>query len=579
MKLSLGLQAAPKGGYAILLVLILSVATLTILAAALSWCSTNTTTNQRNNQYFKSMAAAEAATEKVITAMTTDYKNQGDALVFANLDNYRHLVPTAAENALWAGYEFKDGQGNLNQTYVEYDPPSAFVSLDSQYRGLYGYASSYRVISNARELNNSAIIVAALEQDIQVATIPVFQFAIFYNLDLEINPGPNMTVTGPVHCNAQSYLQPQAILTFKSDVTSVGAINLDKKPGDPVVRTAGSVVFQAEHDGGVGSMILPIGTNNSPLAVRQIVEVPPAGESAASPLGQQRLYDKADLVILVSNSTVTAKSGLVNNFGTTIPSSQVNYFLKTNVTFYNKRESKTVQATEVDIGKLATWNATNSLLRGLLAAQDVSTLYLEDFRTQGSGTESGIRLVNGQTLLPKGLTVATPNPIYIEGNYNCPPSALGTTNTSGTKPAAIMADAITILSTSWSDGSSGAGLSSRVAADTTVNAAFLAGIVQTSSTNGYSGGVENFPRFLEDWSGHTFTYNGSMVVMYDSKFATGAWQGTGSAIGIYNPPTRNWAFDQNFHDVTKIPPSTPQVRALVRGGWKAIPPNTVAVTP
>ena len=33
----------------------------------------------------------------------------------------------------------------------------------------------------------------------------------------------------------------------------------------------------------------------------------------------------------------------------------------------------------------------------------------------------------------------------------------------------------------------------------------------------YSGGVENFPRFLEDWSGKTFTYYGSMLELYNSQ--------------------------------------------------------------
>jgi hypothetical protein len=89
----------------------------------------------------------------------------------------------------------------------------------------------------------------------------------------------------------------------------------------------------------------------------------------------------------------------------------------------------------------------------------------------------------------------------------------------------------------------------------------------------YSGGVENFPRFLEDWSGKVFTYNGSMVVMYDSVYATGQWGGTGSTIGIYNPPTRNWAFDTNFSNPAKIPPGTPSVRALVRDAWTSIKPS------
>src|SRR6185295_16533122 len=116
----------------------------------------------------------------------------------------------------------------------------------------------------------------------------------------------------------------------------------------------------------------------------------------------------------------------------------------------------------------------------------------------------------------------------------------------------------------------------RVASDTTVNAAFLAGIVQTTSGN-YSGGVENFPRFLEDWSGKTFTYNGSMVVMCNSRLAVGQWQGTGSSIGIYNPPNRNWAFDLNFRNPAKLPPGTPSLRALVRGSWAMVSPNTTTV--
>jgi hypothetical protein len=102
-----------------------------------------------------------------------------------------------------------------------------------------------------------------------------------------------------------------------------------------------------------------------------------------------------------------------------------------------------------------------------------------------------------------------------------------------------------------------------------VNAAFLAGIVPTVSGS-YSGGVENFPRFLEDWGGDTFTYNGSMVVMFPSTYAIGQWRGTGSSIGIYNPPVRNWSFDTNFRDPAKIPPGTPSARVLVRATWKTI---------
>ena len=114
------------------------------------------------------------------------------------------------------------------------------------------------------------------------------------------------------------------------------------------------------------------------------------------------------------------------------------------------------------------------------------------------------------------------------------------------------------------------GDSSRNAADTTINAALLGGIVPSNGSS-YSGGVENFPRFLENWSGDTLAYNGSMVVMFYSKLATAPW-GTSD---VYSPPTRQWTFDLNFMDVTKLPPGTPEVRALIRGEWATLKPNAV----
>ena len=131
----------------------------------------------------------------------------------------------------------------------------------------------------------------------------------------------------------------------------------------------------------------------------------------------------------------------------------------------------------------------------------------------------------------------------------------------------MAADAVTVLSTSWLDSNSSKSLSSRAAGATTVNAAFLTGLVTTTMTSD-SGGVENFPRFLEDWTGINFTYNGSMVCMFSSRVATGLWLGIGSTYDIYNPPNRNWAWDQNFSYSDKLPPATPALELLVRSNWR-----------
>lgn len=560
-----------EAAYALLLTLAFSAVTLGILASAMRWSVTNLRLNGRNIEYFKTLAAAEAATEGVISHLTTDYQTGGDAMVQHNLGTYRSIVPVAGQDPYWARYTFADNLGEVSKTEVTFFPPSEFRELASQYRGLSGYASAYRITSAAR-LNGSGFGVrAAVEQSVETATIPLFQFAIFYNMDLELNPGPAMTISGPVHCNATSYFQPQDILRFEGDVTAVGSLVHNKKPGDPTSRTAGEVVYLREHDGGVSSLTLPIGTNNSPDAVRQVVQIPSAWEPVDSPMGRQRYYNQADLVIRVTNTKVVASSGAADGFATVIPSAQVSQFVDTDVTFFNKRENRTVKATEINVASLNKWNATNKILRPKLAASDVRIIYVSDERTQSSSTESGVRLVNGQTLPPKGLTVATPNPLYVLGHYNSPASSRGTADTSQTRPAALVGDAITILSPNWKDSQSSKSLGNRIATDTTVNAAILAGIVPTVSGS-YSGGAENFPRFLEDWSGKTFTYNGSMVVMFDSAIAQGEWRGTGSSIGIYNPPLRNWTFDTNFRDPSKLPPGTPCARVLVRARWAAVTP-------
>ena len=309
-------------------------------------------------------------------------------------------------------------------------------------------------------------------------------------------------------------------------------------------------------------------------------------------MGLQRLYNKADVIVTVTGSGgVTVTSGVVNNKATDIASSSTAGSLKwidTSRTLYNRREVKTVREIEIDVDKLVKWNAsTNNTLptRAITGGtKDVTIVYVDDQRSLAPGSEAGVVVVNGALLPPQGLTIVTPEPLYVAGHYNVKKTAaaaptLGTLTTANTLPAAFMSDSITVLSTAWDTTDSSYGSkswSNRAANDTTVNAAFLSGIVETV-TGSYSGGVENFPRFLEDWSGDTLTYNGSMVVMFPSQYATGLWLGTGSTIGIYSPPIRNWAFDQNFRDLSKLPPGTPSVRVLIRGAWAMLKPNTTTI--
>ncbi|HMJ89291.1 MAG TPA: hypothetical protein VK530_05720 [Candidatus Acidoferrum sp.] len=569
-------------GSALVTILILGTISLIAAGSLLAWTTTNSNLTSRNNEYYNAVAAAEAATEKIIGKIAYDYREGGEAVNQANLPTYRQMTPVAAEDAIMGNFAFTDGQSSsASKSYVAWLPPSGFKVLNSRFSGLQGYTTSFRVVSNARDKKGRWGITGGVRQDVDVTTIPLFQFAIFYNLDLEIHPGQAMTVTGPVHGNYDIYLKPGADLTFEGTVTAAGSLIYGKRPGDCESRTSNPIIDFAIPPSDTGNQLnMPVGTNGTAANVRQIVEQPPAGESALSAMGQQRFFNKADMIIELTGSTlgptVKVKSGLVDNFATVIPPGQWNNkFVSYGNSFYNKRESKTVKVVDIDVKALKKWSETNITLRPKIGG-DVSIIYVDDRRTPGATEQLGVRVFNGEELPTEGLTIATRDPIYVKGDFNNKVGAGISTghNTTYTRPAALIGDAITILSKNWNDsGSLLALLGSRDAANTTVNAAFMAGINQSASCN-YSGGVENFPRFLEDWSGITFTYNGSMVVMYESQIAKGLWLGTGATIGIYNPPIRDWAFDQNFKNPAKLPPGTPSARTTYRTAYAVLKPNT-----
>ena len=195
-----------------------------------------------------------------------------------------------------------------------------------------------------------------------------------------------------------------------------------------------------------------------------------------------------------------------------------------------------------------------------------------------------MRLTKGGVLPENGLTIASENPVYVQGDYNTgttsSPSAVPSNNSGNPsntdsptvsgytrKPAAVIADAVMLLSTNWNDSNANKSLTSRQASHTTYNMAILAGFMPSGyqppvgAQYGYSGGAINYPRFLEDWSDQSCTYFGSMVELFQSKTFTGEWD-TGV---IYRPPDRRFNFDTNF--TTTPPPGSLNASSWSRGSW------------
>jgi hypothetical protein len=599
-------------GYALMLTLFMVAISLTVLIATLSRLTGDADLNARNGQYNASLYAAEAAVERVVARMRYDYTIAGgSAAVSNNLDLYRSYYPgklgaTEDPSGYWSNFQFSDGQGNLNATYVSCISNATWGPLQSQFAGLNGWTEIYRVLSNAKQVTGFYDLTNAVLEDIQLIRIPIFQFGIFYNGLLEFTWCATFTVNGRTHANGNIFVGSASVLTFNSTVTTTGGIYKTNWDGHTLAQMTGAINYNGNpgYSTNVNTLSLPIGEDNTPAAVREVVNIPPVGEDPESPMGLQRYYNKPGIALLVSNTTVTAyvrNSGTdapvsltVTTWGSNTPSLFVNFpFLSITNSFIDQRElSKKVWVSQIDVGAYSTWLTTSTLVLNkfpLGSPVYPTVLYVMDARTIATNTDLfAVRLTNGAiipmnglTTQPGGLTVATPNPMYVLGHYNIGPLGsitAGDTDTSKTYPASLVSDALTILSGNWSDALSGGAVSNRVAVNTTVNAAILTGIVYSTdaSSNHFSGGVMNLPRLLEDWSNSggakTLTLNTSIVNLFDSIRATNWFRNPGF---YYYAPLRKFSFDNNFTNQVKLPPATPVLGLISRAKWRVPPPNNV----
>lgn len=634
---------------------------LVVFTGVMLWISTNGKQTLQNETFTTSEAAAEGATEMAFSAMDRDY-------LYGSLNsasNYDLLIPSMTN---WpVQYKFNLSVTEDNQSSME-------QPLGSQYQNLEGFPQTNIVTATATPIGRFFNIPATVSQTFVFASVPAFQFAIFYNINLEIDPGGDMNIQGNVFSNAGIWSGASGV-TYASDVEAVGQVNISGndsfcsgKSDNGTPR--GNFYLSGMPVSDVNPLIIPIGaassTNNNATNVEAIINIPPSTVSAPQTVAYEQtnqVYDFNAASLIVSNSATGTNSAgplgssysvylqdsstapyyvssngvsmnwlrltndfylftnyygasktvystnYVSNFNFTNPAAAqwvgnpsgtnivfyAGFSFLTNVSFYDFREKATVQAVQIDVGKLNAWINTNYANGGSNVNEELggdlghginSIFVYNGVPFIGQKQLPAVRIVNGQELpvstnynvsvngasVPQiitcGLTVVTPQPLYVKGNYNVQipghTPLTGSHDTAYTYPAAFLADSITVLSSNWSDSySSGTSLSSRPAANTTINAACLEGIVPSSNGN-YSGGVENFLRLLEGWSGKTLTYNGSIMVMFPSLYATNIWPGTAS---VYSVPTRDWAFDTNFEVQADLPPLTPQFRTVIRNQW------------
>jgi hypothetical protein len=452
-----------------------------------------------------------------------------------------------------------------------------------------------------------------------------WNWAMMYNDDLELHPDSKLTLTGWVHSNKDVYVgngttssstpPPNLTLTDRLSYAGNYAVGFASSDGGHAGQgNLAAPVTPANLPPGHEQVYAPLGWDPGQFnttdgnadndSYHEMIEKPVtpwASGSTADPFKDRRLYNQAGIVVEIdaSNNIKVYRGALVNADGSAgsrslLPSSDPFYndvtaAIKTNKPIQDYRETSAVRLANFDVNKFKSKFGTSNFnnpangtqgWNGIIYITDTSAGSPVTVTPPGgsaqSTTKRGIRLINSSLISAGGMTVVSDNPVYLQGDFNTgnnPASNSGdpTKPEGGTytrEPASIIADAVTLLSNNWNDSNTSSGLSSRIASNTTINAALIAGNVPSGGSY-YSGGGENFTRFLEDWTGKTFTYYGSMLGLYASAQATGPWGGN---LNTYKPPQQYWyfdsklSFDENYKPVT-VPGSISTVAYLQQQRW------------
>jgi Tfp pilus assembly protein PilX len=196
-------------GFATLIALLM-VGMLTLLGiAALS--TSDDEVNIAGNAYneMRTFYAAEGGLEAAAAALQTEWDSTGVPPM---------LMPTETREI-----------NNCVVTYGTADngPATQDVLSTGTLTGLHALVKSFTITSVAVSQNDHGKM--ELSQTFQTALVPLFQFAVFYENDLEIAPGPAMTLAGRVHSNGNLWLQAGTSLQMDSYVTSAGSIYHGRK--------------------------------------------------------------------------------------------------------------------------------------------------------------------------------------------------------------------------------------------------------------------------------------------------------------------------------------------------------------
>jgi len=197
-----------------------------------------------------------------------------------------------------------------------------------------------------------------------------------------------------------------------------------------------------------------------------------------------------------------------------------------------------------------------------------AALRIYNARNVNNAVDSRPDLTGATGMLPHGLTIATNLPVYVVGDVNLGSDPNNLASTSPWVPVLVAGDVVHIFSNAWNDKNarwSKTMNGNDVATPTKLRFEMLSGWNPSTNTAGQdSGGLQNFPRFVENWSGIALEIRGSLVVGWASVYNRAPW-GSGA---VFDPPNRDWGFDRHLEQLVNQPPGAPLFDVAAVRQWK-----------
>ncbi|HQU83278.1 MAG TPA: hypothetical protein PKY59_09150 [Pyrinomonadaceae bacterium] len=294
---------------AVIIIAILAVVGLTALAFSSTEARVAGSDLQRTHAFY----AAAAGMEK----MTNDFSNLFRSKMYPTAADLNTIALAHPPELTGEGFTFnqsiQEDLARLNELRAAQGLPASIyprVNIpDGPYSGLYASIIPYKMQSTATQGYSKAEV--KLEREFNNYLVPLFQFGMFSNEDIEVHPGPLMTFNGRVHTNQNLYALRNT--KFLNRVTIAGELVRDAtRGGEPNNSSGNNEVYFQTNNINIRSSL----GNGSVMSLGGLVGGP---FISGSVLGQRGFFPDSPLGVANPNweteSVKPIAAGVPNRFG------------------------------------------------------------------------------------------------------------------------------------------------------------------------------------------------------------------------------------------------------------------------